>query len=168
MVQARLSDKYANIASSIVTETAANTLSFSEVLTGISLGVGIGMKIDRIEYIISRATLEEIVANGDQLSVGWSVSNGIGAIDMNDRRVIHSMLISQTLVGAVVSQTHHIQPFVFQFHIPMIVAIPRLYLAIQGTSLASPGNVTSRMHFRYEPLTAAEYVELAEAFVLVG
>lgn len=161
-------DQYTNLASSEVTESAAGTLTLVELLTGISLGGGIGMLIDQIDYQFSAAALELVVAASDSLSAGWFTSNAPTAFDLNDRRQIHQMSVSQALVGAVVSQTHFIQPFTFSFSPAMIFANPRLYLAIRGLNLAAVGFVVSRIYFRYIPLTPQQYLELAEAFILVG
>lgn len=161
-------DRYTNLASAAVTESSAGTLTYVELLTGISLGQGTGLLIDQIDYVFSSTSLERIIANGDALQAGWFTSNVPAAFDVNDRRQIHAVTISQALVGAVVSSFHHVQPFQYQFFPPMIFANPRLYLGIQGTSLAAATSVAARIYFRYIPLTDKEYLELAEAFILVG
>lgn len=161
-------DRFTNLASATVTESAANTFTRSELHTGIGLGQGVGILIDQIDYIFSVSGLEAIVAAGDQLAAGWHASSSITGFDQNDRRQIHQVALSQILVGAVVSQTHIQQPLIYQFFPPMIIAAPRLYLAILGTSLAIAGAVTSRVFFRYIELTDKEYLELAETFILVG
>jgi len=164
----RPEDRYTNLASAAVTETAVGTLTYVELLTGISLGQGTGMLIDQIDYMFGSGVLEDIIADGDELNAGWFTSNSPSLFSLTDRRLIHQVRLSQTLVGAVVSQSHHKQPFVSQFFPPMIIAAPRLYLGIQSASIAAVANVVSRIFFRYIDLTDKEYLELAETFILVG
>jgi len=163
-------DRYTNLAAAVVVESAASTITYIELLTGISLGQGIGMLIDQIDYHIDQGVFADLTGADDQLVYGWGTSNSPTSIGVEDRRFIHvARTQKRAVIGTAASAaelTHG--PLVYQFFPAMIVANPRLYLAVQGISLASPATIGSRLYFRYIPLTDKEYLELAETFILVG
>lgn len=166
----RATDRFANIGSAHVLQSSANAETFTELTTGISLGQGIGILIDEIDYYINQPTVELLIALGDELIVGWTVSNASGSIGVAQRRTIHVMAYRK---GAIIgvgasSQEIFVQPTVFQFFPPLIIAAPRIYLAVASTSLGSAADVNSRIFFRFTGLSAQEYLELAETFQLVG
>jgi len=166
----RSEDRYTNLATTSVTESAAGTLTYAELATGISLGQGIGMLIDQIDYYVNASVIEDIVGAGDSVVMGWATSNAPPSIAATDRRFLHiAQLIVEPPIGTPASAGRPIQmPLVYQFFPAMIVAAPRLFLGIQGSSLNAAAIMTSRMYFRYIELSDKEYLELAEAFILVG
>ena len=163
-------DRFANLASAAVVESAAGTLTYTELLTGISIGAGIGMLFDRIAYQFNSATIALIIGAGDSVQGGWFTSKDAAAFDYNDRRLIDSAILQMApIIGTPASAAFPIEmPIVHHFSPPLIVASPRIYLGVIGLSLASVTNLISRLYFRYQPLTDKEYLELAEAFVLMG
>lgn len=113
-------DRFANFAQATVTESGANTETFSEVLTGISLGQGIGILVDQIDYYILPAMLELIVASGDAFMFGWTTSSGVGALGVDSRRTIHVARVSiGTVIGTPASAGNlFVQPLSFKFDPP--------------------------------------------------
>jgi len=170
MAENRPQDRYANIAAAQVVMSGADAETFTELITGISLGQGKGMLIDQIDYHVAQAALEDLVATGDSLQMGWTTSNVAGSLGLTRRTTIHiAQLMSGPIIGTPASAGLPISlPLVYQFNPSMIVATPRLYLAADSNSLAAAASVTSRFYFRYIDLTTREYLELAEAYVLVG
>lgn len=177
MAAGRPTDKYTNMASAIAVEATPGTLKFTELQTGISLGQGVGIVIDQIDYWYSLSTLLDIIAAGDGLAMGWSASSAVpdfiettGNAQVVDSRVIHSMQVRMDpVIGTPASNGRTAsQPITYQFFPGMIVAAPRLYFGGQGNSLSGNGAYASRLYFRYVELTSQEYLELAESFILVG
>lgn len=162
-------DRFANIAAGDVTMSAANTLTFQEILTGISLGVGVGMLIDQIDYTPTSASIRELLGNADALFAAWTTSNGVSDIaDASDRRVLHAFQEIPTIVGAVVSLAQSRWPAVYQFFPPIIVAAPRIFVAMNTSGAAAASRLRSRMYFRFVELSAQEYLEIAETFQLTS
>lgn len=162
-------DRYANIARANVIESAAGTETFQELLTGISLGQGVGILIDQIDYHVNANQAEELLATGDSISMGWTTSDSSGSLSFAKRTCLHYVNIHQgTIIGTPASGgTLFVSPVSYQFFPALIVAAPRLFLGVLGASLANPLNIDSRLYFRYIDLTSQEYLELAETFVLV-
>ena len=163
-------DKYANLANATVVESAASTLTFIELLTGISLGQGMGMIIDQIDYYPGTGALEDLVAAGDFFETGWTTSNTITTLGIDNKSVIHNMRMhSEVAIGTPASAGHPVTlPKVYQFFPPIILAAPRIFLGVVGSSMAAAVTIRSRLYFRYVKLSAQEYLELAESFILVG
>ena len=163
-------DRFANLAAASVVEVTPGTLAYQELLTGISIGAGIGMLIDQFSYSFGSVTIANLVASGDLVQAGWFTSKEPTSFDFNDRRLIDmiSYFNEPTIGTAASGGTPFKQPASNMFSPPMVIASPRLFLGILGISLAVVAEVTSRIYFRYQPLTNQEYLELAETFVLVG
>lgn len=164
----RSEDRFSNLASAAVTEAVAATMAYTEVQTGVSLGQGVGILIDQISYIFDTSTLALIIANSDYLQSGWYTSNNNTVFALDQNQQIDMIQLTASVAGVATSMQIVESPMVHQFFPPLIVAAPRIYLAIRGVSLASVATVRSRMYFRYIDLTSQEYLELAETFILVG
>lgn len=161
-------DRFANMASAKVVQSAANTLTFTELITGISLGTGVGMLIDQIDMIYTKETIALMTSDTDHVEAAWTVSDAPTVLGVNDRRIIDYQQISRHDLGTAGTGILLKQPNIRQFFPPIIVAAPRIYLAMQSAGLASAGTLLSRMYFRYIDLTDKEYLEIAETFILVG
>lgn len=162
-------DRFANIASGDVLQTAANALTFDEVLTGISLGVGVGIIIDQFDYYPLFATYRELVGNADSLLMAWTTSSDVTDLaNYGDRRILHAIGIPALIVGAVVSLEHAVFPIDKQFFPPLIIASPRIYFALDMFGAAAAGQARSRCYYRFIELSPQEYLEIAETFQLTS
>ena len=163
---ARNEDRFANILMAKVTASSANAITFKEILTGISLGMGIGMLIDQIDYFVPKATVADLVTTSDALRIAFAVSDGLTAFEADDRQVIHMTEIALTLTtsGVVAIKS----PLSYQFFPPIIRAAPRLFLGVDSDGLAAAAVVYARMYFRYIDLSSQEYLELAETGLVIG
>jgi hypothetical protein len=168
---ARQQDRFANVAGVRMAGAANGALEYTQLLTGVSLGQGLGILIDRIEYDISSA--ENILdTDADYLMQGLSTSNGQSYTDLitngqwNDRRIIHHTQLRRGNIGTPATGLFTRYPVAFDFRVPMIVASPYIYAfnANVGGNAALINFV--KMYFRYLELTSQEYLEVAEAFIL--
>jgi len=168
---ARSIDKYANILTAKVA-TAGATDSSVEVQTGVSLGQGRGIIIDSIEYLVDSTVLADFVAGatGDLCLKGWFTTSptAIGDYDYTNSRLIHMDTDIRIDIGTAGSGGIQKTSIVYQFFPPLIVAVPKLYFATRSTAAIDGGNLHSRIYFRYVDLTAQEYLEIAETFVLTS
>ena len=163
-------DRFANLASVTVTEATPGTLAYAELLTGISIGAGIGLLLDKIDYIFSIGTINDIILPTHYVKAGWFTSKNSTDFDFNDRRLISMIALhGGPTIGTNAGSGNFIrQPADVNFSPPLIIASPRLFLGVLGGAIAGAANVISRIYFRYQPLSDKEYLELAETFVLVG
>jgi len=168
---ARGQDIYANIAATRVVESAANTLTFSELSTGIGLGMGVGLIIDKLEWEpkVAGIAVANFAGDADQIEVALCSQNSIADLTgFNDRRILVKDSMYLRVAAAAVTQ-HIIQlPFMKQYNPPIIIAAPRLFFAVKGTGMGAAVTIDFRLYFRYINLDVQTYLELAEAFVLTG
>ena len=173
MAAGRPTDKYSNVAAITNLMNGVNVMSWDELLTGISLGQGVGMVIDQIDYWFDGIETEMVVET-DRAAAGWAVSNApaslISGAAKSDARIIHQCIISQPGDGTANNSGTNplVYPITYQFFPGLIVAAPRLFFGAHSTGFAAAVTLSSRLYFRYLELTSQEYLELAEAFILVG
>lgn len=154
-----------------VVMSAADTLTFQELNTGVSLGQNLGILIDEIDYYVTQPNIGLMSADSDRISIALTSDNTPSAIhsdDMSDRRIIDSYHLGTRVVGAIVSQGFLEYPVRHQFFPPIIIASPQLYVGMETAGLASAGNAVVRILYRFIPLSAQDYLELAETFLLTS
>jgi len=172
-VAAGIRDRFANIARFTVTESAANTLTFSSLQTNMGFigrrDQALAMVIDEIQYSPNFAMLQDLDVEGDAITMGITDSELVTDLsDLNDQRVLDFQSLSILVVGAATSIAIVGTPFRKQFFPPLITAARQLFFGLAGLSLAAAGTARSRILYRVETLTAAELVELSEVFRLTG
>lgn len=167
MPTAQKADKFANIANLIVTETAANTLTFEQLQTGAGVFEKVALLIHRIEYVLTTAVLNLLLANDDLLEVAWCTSNQITGLAKDKAEVIDQLVVDGILSGTSANRSHYFMPVVHDFsNLPgggIIYPAPNIYLAIEGTSLASAAFCRSCMYFSYVTLAGEDFWELVQA-----
>lgn len=163
----RKEDKFVNMAFAKVTESAINTMTFSEIQTGVSLFDKVAWVIHMILWHPSKATVRQVSTDSDGFSMGLTVSNKISSIDMSDPAVIDVFDIFAHGMGTPATGMHSHRPFVRDFtHLPgggLIVPPKPVYLVIQGESLAAVGIAEARIYFTHRELSTEDYWELVEA-----
>lgn len=159
-------DRFRNVLSAEVTLSAANTLTFSEVTTGASLGVRLGLIIDEIMFYPAQGGINEMTTSGDGMTFAWVTSDQVDDLnDEADSRIIYSQRIHRLDFGTAASAQLVTQPFSKEFTPPMIVATPKLHLGLVTNGLASAATLRSRLAYRFINLNAQEYLEVAETFL---
>ncbi len=160
-------DRFANWAGIEVVESAANTITFAELLTGVGFNTKKGMLIDQIDYFIPIAVPQLFVADADGVRFGITISTGVSALDdPTDGRTVHSGELFRKDYGTAAVAVFHRMPLVSQFFPSLITANIRLYLAVQGVSLASAATIRARIYWRGIDLTDREISELVQATLL--
>jgi len=162
-------DRFANRVGLVVTESAANTITFQELVTGVGFNTKKGMLIDQLDYYIPAATIALLVAAADKVQIGITSSTGVPDLeDVVDSRILHSFSFERFNFGTPASATFFTQPYTHQFFPSMIHAHVRMYLAVQGVSLATAATARLRMLWRFIDLNANEIAELVQATLLQG
>lgn len=157
-------DKYSNIAHIRVTESAANTLTYRKLETGISLFEKMAWVISRIEYYFLLFTLP---ATGDAQIMALTTSNNPAALVPEEVAVIDMTKVSRMDMGTAATAAIITYPIIRDFaQLPgggLIVPPNPLYLATMGVSQPNPEIVDCRIYYTTVLLKGDEFWELVEA-----
>lgn len=160
-------DKFANYAIIQCQESAANTLTFKKLETGISLNEKVAWVINRIEYVIEELNATFFNATGDLIVYGMSLSNTFTTPVVGETTIVDYNRILRQDLGAAASGFFDYQPKVKDFsQLPgggIIIPPAPFYLYVMGGGLTAPAKVTARMHYTMLQLAVDEYWELVEA-----
>lgn len=164
-----MADKYANILYEDVEESAANTLTFSEVNFGLSLFDKVGILIHRIEW---HHTYAQLIAVGDTIKFGLSTSQGWTTVAPSEPSIITYHLRMLRDYGTAGNNKIFEDPLVEDLStIPgggMLITPQPLYMFVEGVSLPSAGIARMRMFFTIVQLKPEEYFELLETRQFFG
>lgn len=170
MAKTGIKDQYSNKAYGTVTESAANTLTFSEIQTNVSIFEKVAWVIERLEWYISNASQALLSATEDLLSFALTASSSINALSLADPAVIDLMELGRRIATEVGFSWVHM-PIIRDFsNLPgggLIVPPRPLFLAAKATSVATPSTAEMRFFFRQVEMTPADYLDLIDFYRIV-
>lgn len=160
-------DEFANSAVISVTETAANTLTFKKLETGISLMEKAAWIIHRIEYTINLISAGEFNGDSDSFGYGISLSNAFASAALNEVTILDLNTLSRLDWGVAASGGLWRQPWVKEFtQLPgggLIVPPNPIYLYAQGSGLVAANSVIARLWYTVLPLAESQFWQLVES-----
>lgn len=172
MAKQTVKDKFVNLAEVNVTMSAANTLTFTELMFGISMFDKVALLVQRLEFLYSAATLQELVAASDELSAALTISNTIVNLSPLQNQVVDVHQVDVNIVGAA-TVTHLVhQPTIRDFSSLLgggiLIPARPVYLGLTTAGFAAAAWCSMRMYYSFVPLAADDYWELVEARRMIG
>lgn len=159
-------DTFANLAVITVTESAANTLTFKKLETGISLFEKLAWVIHRVEYFFD-VNATQFNATGDALTIALTATDQIAALTATNQSCLDICEVLRLDWGTAATESTVLRPWVRDFtDLPgggIIVPPNPLYLAAKGTSLVAASSTTARLYYTNYQLTPDQYWELVES-----
>ena len=160
-------DQFANFAILTTVESAANTLTFKKLETGISLNEKVAWVIARIEYFLSPITATQFAQTDDMISFGLSVSSAFSVVTLAETTILDLNTLSRLDTGTAANSSWFPRPFIKDFSsLPaggIIVPPTPLYGYVQGTGLAAVATSVARIFYTLRTLKVEDYWELVEA-----
>jgi len=166
--QTKMADRYCNLATITITESAANTLTYKKLETGFSLFDKQAWLIQRIEYVLD----ERFNASADALDVALMSSNTRTSIaDLGtfaDTTVIDKVKWVRTDIGTAASGFYYTQPQIVKDFTNLsgggiLMPATPIYGAAQGTSCSAATSNIIKMYFTVIDLKPDEFWELVES-----
>jgi len=161
------SDKFANMAIVSVTESAANTLTFKKLETGIALFDKMAWVISRVEYLATTPLATVFDATADSLGFGVSVSNAFAVPALTEVTILDYNNISRMDFGTAANTIIWTRPVTKDFSaMPgggLIVPPVPFYLWALGSSLTVASTIVARVWYTNLILSPDDYWELVEA-----
>jgi len=161
------SDLYTSRAIFTPTESAANTLTFEKLETGLSIYDKIGWVIARVEARLSAATLALFNGTGDSLSLGITMSNSIISIGDDNPAVYSNIALVRldfgTAANAEIGQRTYIKDYSTLPGGGLLVLPNPLYAGIQGVGLTGAASANISLFYQAVELSDADYFNLIQA-----
>lgn len=159
-------DRFANLAVISVTESAANTLTFKKLETGIALFEKLAWIIHRVEYYL-QLDLTQFAASLDEARFGLATTDQITTPTVANQSVLDRMIVRRLDMGTAATGVFVQVPFVKDFtNLPgggLIVPPNPLYGWVQGAASPAAHAVDMRLFYTNYVLKPEEYWELVEA-----
>jgi hypothetical protein len=160
-------DSFANMAILTTTESAANTLTFKKLETGISVNQKIAWVISRIEYFVSSLLAANFNGDGDNLSFGLCASSTFASAIIEENSIFDFNNIQRADFGTAASALQLHQPFLKDFaSMPsggIIIPPAPLFGFAKGTGLVSACSVAARIYYTELELAESDFWQLVQA-----
>jgi len=159
-------DKYSNMMVINLVESAANTLTFEQAPQVTTLMEKKAFLINRIEYNIPFPSRDLLVAAGDAIYYGMSLSDRWAAPLLTETTIVDFNALSihfLTGVGFEYHPTSILKDFSTLPGGGLLLPTRPMFLYIVGESLAGPASIAARIFFTIQDLTPQDYWDLVEA-----
>lgn len=159
--------QFANQALMRLIESAANTLTFLKLETGINVSEKTAWIINRVEYFTTfNATIFN--TSGDHLAFGLSAGNSFTTPSVLERQILDFNDIAREDIGTAASGLKINTPIVKDYStLPrgglLIPPVP-FYAWCKGTGLASAAEIHIRLYYTTLAMATEDYWELVETF----
>lgn len=162
-----LGDKFANIAYLDVTESAANTLTFAQlVMANNLLSEKAAVIIHRMELKVG--DLASLNGTGDFFDAALCLSDRITTLsDLSQPEILAFVRFLRHDIGAAATGSILLDPVIRDFtNLPgggLLVPADRLYIGAKASGAAAAMVATMRLYYTVMPLQVSDYWELIEA-----
>lgn len=163
-------DVFSNIATISIVESAANTITFKKLETGIPLFEKVAWVISRLELMFNPLAAA-MVADADAVLFALTVSNTIASLasgkTQTEPAVLYGGRIIRNDFGAAATGYLSYQPYILDFStMPgggLLTPPSPLYGAVEGASMQAAITLYMRLYYTQIQLTPDQYWELVEA-----
>jgi hypothetical protein len=166
MPRAGSRDIFANVAHIQCVQSAANTLTFKKLETGVSLFEKIAWVIHAIDYHLTDP-YDALAAAADQIEAGVTTSDQPANLNLDQVAVIDKIMWRFQAWGTPANAIVHFGPIRRYFtDLPgggIIMPPNPIYLAVDSGSVGAAMTVDVRIFYTQKSLRAEEYWELVEA-----
>lgn len=155
-------DVYTQFMAMAVTQTAANTLTFSKVALSVSLFEYAGLLITRAEYWPDQFAYAEISTNVDHYELAICGSSGIADLAISKPQVYDKITISDVGTPGQLINDPIVHDWSSQPGGGQLVPAQDIYLGLQTGGFAAAASGSARLWFIVKSLTAQDYFELVQ------
>jgi len=162
-------DKFANVAFGSVTMSAANTLTFAQIQMGVGLFEGRAMVLHRVAFRPSFASIHELAAATDRLTMALTTSNRLTSIiDATDPAIVCQVdLIS---LGASIEVAR--MPFEIDYTgLPgggKLLPCNPIWAACWTSGAAAASAMKCELSFTFVELSPQDYLEVIQSMFPVN
>jgi len=159
-------DKFVNMLVKSILTSSANTLTYDEISMGLSLFDKAALLIERLEYHITLASLDQMTADGDAIFGGLSTQDVLTSVGPSSNSTIHSFSLERHDFGTAAGGSFSLAPLIFDFSQLSgggLLITPKPFFAfVNSVGLASVATMHIRIFFTIIKMQDADYFELLE------
>lgn len=164
--------EFTNIAHIKVTESAANTLTFAKLETGVSITQKVGWIIHKMEYYFHSISGSFLDTAGDIAVAALTVSNVWTDIDdQSNPAILDSCYVRRADFGTAAAAQFFIFPIVKDFSMlpggGLLIPPNPVYGAAKCTGAASAGTVRLRLYYSPVDLKTEDFWQMLEMYRLI-
>ena len=163
-------DRFANVYTSDLTTSAANTLTSQQLNFGLNLRDKIAIVIDQIYFYIAGSVISEMTTTGDVIGMAITMGDQVSSVfsgNLGDRRIVYLHEFRRMDFGTAAAAELLTMPLKAEFMPPILVLPTRLFFMINTAGLANPAQIVMRMHYRTVNITQQDQlIEVLETFQL--
>jgi len=154
-----------------ITETAANTLTFEQLQTGLSVADRIGWIIQRIETTLGVATPGYFNGTTDTLNWGLAQNSSLSTVTLDNPNIKYLRKLCRTDFGTAASASIDNITYVDDYTGLAgggILVVPQpLYGFVQGGGLSAAASINMKIWVKAINLTDADYFNLVQNTQLI-
>lgn len=165
MAVSKSQTEFASSFSLSVTESAANTLTFEKIESGLMPLDKVGWVLQKLQFQVS--ALQYMNGTGDSITFGICVSNKLTDINPDNSGVIYSRVVQRLDFGAAASAS--IYDWNYECDLSnlqgggVLVLPSPLYLAAYGGGLSAASTVLLRAYFFPIVMSDSDYFNLVQS-----
>jgi len=167
MAKAPAKDQFVNQAVINCLESAANTLTFKKLETGISLFEKMAWLIQRVEYFFADMTATVFNSTGDKVTVAISTTDQLASLSISNAAVLDILAVQRRDFGAAAVADLYSEPYTKDFSMlsggGLLVPPNPLYLGVVGSGMAAAMEAVVKIFYTNVELSIDQYWELVES-----
>jgi len=150
-----------------VTESAANTLTFEKLDTGMSVYDKVGWVINRVEFRLAASSYALFNGSGDYLIMALTATNSLTALNPNNPAIyIYRQILRQDLGTAATGLFVDTSFDIDYSNLPgggILVLPSPFYMGIVGSGLSGAATCITRIYFQAIDMSDQDYFNLVQA-----
>ncbi|MBA7704048.1 hypothetical protein ES703_112846 [subsurface metagenome] len=158
-------DQFVNRALALVTMSAIDTLTFSQIRFAVGIFQGVALVISKVEWFIFDASIRELVAATDSIVVALVTNDNLAQLNPSDQDVIASMHLVGLGANVELSQAPLITDFSSLPGGGIILPANPLFLAMSTAGAAAASQCRVVIYYTFKTLTDKDYIELVQMMV---
>ena len=162
-------DEFPNRALEVVTLSAANTITFSQIRFGVGVFQGVALVVHRLEFHPTAATWQEIVANTDVLQFGITNRDDLTTLDPSSQNAIyverHIAHVSGTPATGWIDRNPVVADFSTLPGQGLIIPANPLYLGGLTAGFTAAATIRLVMYYTFKTLADSDYIELIQGML---
>lgn len=164
-----VADLYPNRAFETVIQSAADTLTFSQIQFGVGLFQGVAAIIHRIEWFPDDTTMDLLNATNEFMEFALTNRDDLSSIRPTSQNVLAHKSIHVSGFGTPANAQILATPFISDFSKlgggGLIIPSNPLYIGMDSTNLGAVGRLDCVVYLTFKELSDAEYVELIQTIM---